>query len=498
MKKYIKLCMALLSFTLLCACSDNDYTETDKGRNELALTADVATSTLDENSYAAEAVTLKWTTGNNAGTGNRISYLLELAQSGTNFAEPYVAVQNETQVYDWSMTQEGLNSLILDKWGGTAGTPITIEARVTASIIGVEEHQTSTTSFTVTPYQPVSRHLYLIGDVTPNGWSADNATDMTRTDNGIFTWEGKLKVGSYKFITQLGRFLPSYNKGDDGKLVLRTDDSQPDEKYTIDEEHDYRITANILTGELTIVKTEGVVPAYQELFFVGNATGWGFVDMNRDVLDPYLFRYGRYFGSSDAGEFKFGTAKGWESMYKATQDNAPYTDTSMEFVSGFEPDRKWVLSASETGMAYKICIDIRQGKERMMMRPFTPYETIYLVGDATPNGWDLGNATPMTVSADSPYIFTWTGRLSAGEMKFSCDKQSDWNGAWFLCVNGEGAEPTGNVEKMLFINKSDEYLKGQYLDINIGDVDRKWKITTAGTYTITLNQLEETVSIVKQ
>ena len=47
-------------------------------------------------------------------------------------------------------------------------------------------------------------------------------------------------------------------------------------------------------------------------------------------------------------------------------------------------------------------------------------------------------------------------------------------------------------------NKSDEYLKSQYLDINIGDIDNKWRIMSAGTYTITVNQLEETVSITKQ
>ena len=29
-------------------------------------------------------------------------------------------------------------------------------------------------------------------------------------------------------------------------------------------------------------------------------------------------------------------------------------------------------------------------------------------------------------------------------------------------------------------------------------IDQKWKITTAGSYLITLNQLEETISIVKQ
>ena len=29
--------------------------------------------------------------------------------------------------------------------------------------------------------------------------------------------------------------------------------------------------------------------AYDQLYFVGNATDWGFVKMKQDVLDPYLF-----------------------------------------------------------------------------------------------------------------------------------------------------------------------------------------------------------------
>ena len=131
----------------------------------------------------------------------------------------------------------------------------------------------------------------------------------------------------------------------------------------------------------------------------------------------------------------------------------------------------------------------------MMMSEFSPYDMIYLVGDATPNGWDLSNATPMTAT-ESPYVFTWTGKLNAGELKFSCDKQSDWNGAWFMATTS-GAEPKGTTEHTLFINKSDDTFKAQYLSNNVGEIDNKWKIASSGTYTITLDQLKETVTIKK-
>lgn len=482
----------------LTACTDNDYMELDKGHDTLALSAFQSADVLDEALHASEAISLSWTTGTNYGTGNRICYTLEIAPAGSGFADAYTAVDQQTQTYSWSVSQENLNALLLDKFGGVADQSQQLDARVTAHIIGQSEVQTATLTFAATPYAPVTSTLYLVGDATPNGWDNWHATEMKRIDNGQFTWEGNLRPGSFKFLTTLGEWIPSYNRDSDGRLVLRNSFDEPDEQWQITEEHYYQVNVNLLTREMTYVQTDGEAPRFENLYFVGQPTGWGFVKMQRDPLDPFLFRYGRFFESGNGGEFKFGTSEGaWENMLKATQANAPYTDTSMEFVAGYDPDNKWFLQESETNRAYKICVDIRSDRERMMMREFSPYEMIYLVGDAAPCGWDLGNATAMTAT-ESPYIFSWTGNLNTGELKFSCDKQSDWNGAWLMNAYGNGVEPTGNTEQALFIDKSDDYLKDQYLDVNIGDVDNKWRIMSAGTYTITINQLDETVSIVKQ
>ena len=102
----------------------------------------------------------------------------------------------------------------------------------------------------------------------------------------------------------------------------------------------------------------------------------------------------------------------------------------------------------------------------------------------------------MTVDASDPNIFTWTGNLTAGELKFSADKRDDWNGAWFLAPT-EGCEPNGTAQTVIFIDKSDSWFSDMYTEIAVGDVDRKWKITEAGNYTITLNQLLDQVTFVK-
>ena len=73
----------------------------------------------------------------------------------------------------------------------------------------------------------------------------------------------------------------------------------------------------------------------------------------------------------------------------------------------------------------------------------------------------------MTKSADSPYVFTWSGTLKAGEMKISCDKQSDWGGDWFM-ADKNGKTPTGEVETALFVTKSDAELSSMYPDADLG------------------------------
>ena len=65
-------------------------------------------------------------------------------------------------------------------------------------------------------------------------------------------------------------------------------------------------------------------------------------------------------------------------------------------------------------------------------------------------------------------------------------------------IHGVLKDMTSCIKELLLDGKNDEAFKAQYLDVMVGGIDQKWKITTAGSYLITLNQLEETISIVKQ
>ena len=45
--------------------------------------------------------------------------------------------------------------------------------------------------------------------------------------------------------------------------------------------------------------------------------------------------------------------------------------------------------------------------------------TLYMVGDATPNGWSIDAPTPFEASEEDPLVFSWEGSLNPGELKLT-------------------------------------------------------------------------------
>ena len=100
--------------------------------------------------------------------------------------------------------------------------------------------------------------------------------------------------------------------------------------------------------------------------------------------------------------------------------------------------------------------------------------SLFLVGDATPGGWYIENATPMHVDAMDDEHFTWTGTLGQGEFKLLTS-----NGSWLPCFVRDWEDPT----KMHYREADEDY------------PDHKWQINEAGKYTIDVNIGELTISI---
>ena len=480
MKIYKLLFLLSVVSLLLIHCSDNDYMELDKGNTPLEITASATEIALDAANPEVEALAFSWTTGSNRGTHSAISYTFQMDVEGNDFAGG-ISLELGREVYEKTYKNEELNEILLSDFGVGVNEEVVLEARVIATVAaeGIEPETSNIEHVSLKTHTAITKTLYLIGNATPNGWSADEATEMRPVNNApkSFTWSGTLSTGNFKFITTLGEFTPSYNKGDnDHQLYLRENEDDPyDEPFEITEAGVYTVTVNLITMAVSIVKGEG--PEYGELWVVGNPTGWNFEPMTVSPLDPFVFQY--HADLSDGGEFKIGTVEGsWDAEFlRPVVDQTPEgIDLDVDKWAG-DPDYKWDIS----GDVYKIKLDTRAMKIDIV--PFSPYEMIYLIGDATPNGWDMGGATAMTATAD-PYKFSWTGSLTSGELKFSCDKQDDWNGAWFIAAE-DSKTPTGQEEQMVYSYPG-------------AGVDYKWKIPEAGTYRIELDQLKETVTITKQ
>ncbi|GJH41202.1 hypothetical protein RCZ04_17520 [Capnocytophaga sp. HP1101] len=478
MKPYYLIISLLL---LLTGCRKEDYMELFKEGKPFEIKAQKQHVALDAANPEQEAIKFTWTAGSNYGTNAGITYTFQMDIQGNNFAGG-ISENVGREVYERSYKNEELNNLLLNTFNVAVGTEVTMEVRTIAQVSsgeGMKQH-TNVQTVVFKTHEPISNTLYIIGSAAPNGWSADNAEEMKAVDGSpkTFSWSGRLAAGELKFITTKGKFVPSYGKGSNNSELhyRKTDADTSDDKFTIDKGGVYTIKVNLINLSVSIEK--GEAPEYTELWFVGEPTGWSFKKMTVDPLDPFVFHYNADLGNG--GEFKIGTKEGdWSAVFfrPETANTPEGTDLPVKKWAG-DPDNKWKISAG----TYKITLNTRTMKIDIV--PFTPYTAMYMIGSATDAGWDIGNPVVMTADNANPNIFTWEGDLKAGELKFSCDKKSDWGGAWFLASEGDKA-PAGEKEPMLFSPRGSE-------------PDNKWKITDVGTYKITLNQLTQTVIIKKQ
>jgi hypothetical protein len=207
--------------------------------------------------------------------------------------------------------------------------------------------------------------------------------------------------------------------------------------------------------------------AVTNLYIVGDATpnGWDIgkaVALTQSTTNSAVYTYSEVL---TAGEFKIPTARDFAApFYGPTTNHPSLSATGVQLITG-SPDNKWQIT---TPGAYQITLNINTLTINIV--PFVAPAQLWLVGDATVKGWDIGNATPMTVSATSPTIFTYTGPFVAGEFKIATAK--DFAAPFY--------RPT--------VDHPD--LSATAVQVSTSP-DNKWIVTaaTAGTYTLTLDVL---------
>lgn len=106
--------------------------------------------------------------------------------------------------------------------------------------------------------------------------------------------------------------------------------------------------------------------------------------------------------------------------------------------------------------------------------------SLYMIGDATTNGWSLDGATPLEAVEEDPLVFSWEGPLNSGDLKL-CLKASSFDEPFIRPVTAGSPIGKAGIAEAPF-------------KMNAGDPDDKWKVTDPGIYNLRFDLRNWTMS----
>lgn len=254
-----------------------------------------------------------------------------------------------------------------------------------------------------------------------------------------------------------------------------------------------------LTGcedEKDLIIIDGNLPIKTStLYMVGDATptGWDIASptaLTASAADPLVFEWE---GTLNAGEMKLCLTPGSfdASFIRPMESDAPIsstdiTDAEFQMHAG-DPDEKWRVT--EAGK-YHLTFNLRNwtmstrflgGAEVPPVDDDLTSETLYMIGDATPGGWSMDDATAFTRSADDGNIFTWQGELKTGKMKACLEQDGTFSCPFLRPSSADVAINSAGVAASDFV-----YTTGP---------DDQWEVKEAGEYKITFDLKNKTIKV---
>lgn len=291
MKNTIKLLIAFISILTLSCTEDVEQKTAVAKSSGISLLAPTSSFNLilDGAKLDELATTFVWNDTENSTAGTSVSYTIEAAKSGTDFAAPVVLGTTTNLFKDITVGN-------LDSAAKALGLPALVEGLMD---VRVKSSAGTSNSYTikVTPYQP---NWGIIGDATPAGWGL--STDMIyNAEAGTYSISLALTTGEFKF-----RLDNSWttNYGDNGNN-LSLEGGGSNIPVTAG---NYTIVANFTTNTYTIT------PIVDAWGVIGDATptGWG-SDTLMD-FNPITQKYSIII-KMKVGSFKFRLNHGWDSNY---------------------------------------------------------------------------------------------------------------------------------------------------------------------------------------
>lgn len=362
-----------------------------------------------------------------------------------NFAIAEIVVSAEDINFTRTINGSGSTSYHFVAAGDQGGqispllAPGDYEITITARDMAGNE-VTTTTSYKVIETPITYATIGIVGNAT-GSW--DNSTPMNVDPDNEHAWSltAKLTVGELKFradnawtVNWGSDAFPTGNGTQDGPNI------------PITEEGYYHITFNDRTGAYTFEK---LTPTeYTTVGLIGNATAGGWdtsTPLEQDENDPHVWT-GTV--TLTAGEAKFRADNAWTVNWGSASFPS---GIGVQDGPNFAPSPGvYFVTFNDVSGAYSFEIQ--------------SVDAVYLVGDATPAGWDNNSNVPMFRDPDNGLRFSYTGHFNAGAFKFLRTRGA-WQPQW-----GKGAS-----DGVLGYNGGD----GSDPDVI--------QISTEGYYTVTID-----------
>lgn len=326
---------------------------------------------------------------------------------------------------------------------------------------------------TVTITDVLPSRLYIFGSATPGGWTPEDASEMTPgSGKGIFTWTGTLiGDGEFKFITSKSfwpGFVKASSNADDFSIRYSATElpGEEDLKFKTGENGTFEVTVDILNLTVSYKRTGDAV--YENLYVIGDFCEWKLEKAEKMTeVSEGVYRWS---GQMNTGKFRFVVSTGGfaPGYWKENDDPADMSIRFSESALGGSDDRAFEIT--EAG-GYIITADTKN----LTVTIDKGIENLYMIGGATPGGWELSNRTQMTKTGD--WTFSWTGTLKAGTDGFKFITSGDW---WPGYVNDGNGKLT-------------------YYASNPGDaLDIKFTVSETAVYKVDANLEALTLKVTKQ
>ena len=228
-----------------------------------------------------------------------------------------------------------------------------------------------------------------------------------------------------------------------------------------------------------------VVPDGENVYIVGDGISWvpGLKAMNSSEKGVYTWEgFIPKHTEGDTGRFRAQIGRDWSRPVHPLTDGVKVgetseTETPLSDAPTTDGDMNWFAAA---GGNYSLVFDLNNCTLKATYSQID-VQGLYLIGAATPGNWEVADATPMTPDADNNKIYTWEGDLKVGEFKILTDLAEGYDG---LTLHPLAANTPIGKDKI--DNAPFACYKG-------GD-DNKWNVTVAGTYRLTFNCEDCTMS----